>query len=135
MFEYKFNEKYKLLIWIPTVEINGHVAMEVATGIMQLEDERPPFDRFVDLTHLPGISIQALEMQKIVDLRNGYTGPKVKAAHFAPNTLGFGIGRSYQELMKGHNVQIEVFANLKSCANWLDVPQEILKSPSTVVAD
>jgi hypothetical protein len=59
-------------------------------------------------------------------LRQAYTGPKVKAAHYSPHTLGFGIGRLYQALMFDNNIEIEVFGNIGSCANWLGVPESAL---------
>ena len=132
MFEHTFNEEHNLLIWRPTVEIDVDVAILVATSIAEIEKSRPPFKRFVDLTGIQGISLRLTDLQKIVDLRVSYAGPEVKAGHYAPHTLGFGIGRMYQAMMLKTNVKIEVFANIESCANWLDVPQKILMPDQTL---
>ena len=89
MFEYTFNDECNLLIWKPTVQIDIDLAIEVARSISEIESQRPPFNRFIDLANTSGISLHVTEMEKITQLRQAYTGPKVKAAHYSPQ-----IGRA-----------------------------------------
>jgi hypothetical protein len=65
MFEYTFNDECNLLIWKPTVQIDIDLAIEVARSISEIESQRPPFNRFIDLTNTSGISLHVTEMEKL----------------------------------------------------------------------
>jgi hypothetical protein len=127
MIEYSFNEQYNLFIWKPRIVIDLELTIEVIEKLEDLETQRGAFNRFVDISDILGISLHSSDLVKIADRRAGYEGPVVKAAYFTPHALGIGVGRMLQSLLKNKQLKIEVFGNINSCANWLDVPQEILE--------
>ncbi len=126
MFAYTFNEEHKLLIWKQAVQIDIDFMNQWLAELEQLEAQRPPFNRFTDLSQVPGIKLNQADLQQIADRRKNYDGPPVRSVFYAPQPLGFGIGRMYQKLTAGDIISVEVFMNLQSCAHWLDVPQDIL---------
>ncbi len=130
MIEYSFNEQYNLFIWKPKVVIDLQLLLEAISTTEELKAQRGAFNRFVNISDILGISLHAPDLEDIARRRSAYDGPVVKAAYFTPHALSIGIGRMLQSLIKNKQLKIEVFGNIQSCANWLDVPQEILEAKS-----
>jgi len=132
MFQYTMDEEHNLLLWKQAVTIDLNFMMEWAIEIAKLEKTRPPFNRFADLSDLLGISIQTSGLKQVAQQRELYSGTQVKFAMLARNPVSFGVSRMYQSIREGKGVDIEVFANVESCANWLDVPISILELDASV---
>ena len=127
MFTYTFDEQYNLLLWKQAVTIDLDFMMEWAVEIANIENARPPFNRFADLSDLLGITIPFKGLRQVAKHRESYQGTRVKFAMFAPSSLSFGVSRMYQTMREDKGVNIEVIANLDSCADWLDVPKSVLE--------
>jgi len=127
MFTYSFNEEHHLMLWKQAVELNVDLMTQWMAELDRIEKQRPPFNRFVNLAEVTGISLKLSDLRHIAEVRSAYTGPKVKSAFYCPEPLGFGIGRMYQAITMDRRIQVEVFMNLESCAHWLDVPKQVLE--------
>jgi hypothetical protein len=126
MFEYTMNDQYSLMLWRQAITISMEFMDELITELHRIEKIHPPFNRFVDLTDALGIELHFRDLRRISEMRREYQGPPVKSAFYSSHPLGFGIGRMYEVLMQGKNVEVNVFDDLNECADWLEVPVEVL---------
>lgn len=118
----------RLVSWHPSGLLDLTLAERVLRFVEAQEQScSEPFDRFADLSGLDAIHLSFAEVEDLTESRiASYPGPKVKTAILAVNLLAFGIARMYEQLMRRSPMEVGVFSKLRSAAEWLNVPVEIL---------
>ena len=87
------------------------------------------FNRFCDLNRLEGISLLTGDILKLANRRRTFNPNNihVKSAFLAADTLAFGIARMYEQLLNSPRIEICVFSELQTAAEWLAVRADCLK--------
>jgi len=87
------------------------------------------FHRFCDLTTLDGINLSTSDVLALADRRRAFNPNyvSVKSAFLATDPLAFGIARMYEQLLKSPRIEVSVFNELETAAEWLGVKPDQLK--------
>ncbi len=113
----------------PTGILDARMAEEVIE-IIEIKEVsmETGFNRFCDLTHLDGIRLSSIEVQKLAERRSAYNPNdfRVKSAFLATDPLSFGIARMYEQLLHSPRIEVRVWADMQSAADWLGVEMSIL---------
>jgi len=120
-----------LLIWRPT----GQIQIEKIQDFVKFLEEsftmnNPDFMRFIDLSHIEGISVNYEELYGIAADRRDYANKKfediVKLAFYVTNALSFGMARMYENMLDSEAFTIGIYYSLKEVADFLDVDISLL---------
>jgi hypothetical protein len=126
----QFNNNYQLSIWRPKGILTLKEIIQELEGFVELEMTKPPFDRFANLSEADFSQIKYADIRQIYLLRKAvYTGLPVKSVFYVKTDLQFGIARIYQTLMEETPIRVEIFKNIAECAQYLNVPIEIILPP------
>ena len=87
------------------------------------------FNRFCDLTRLEGIQLSSDDVSELANRRRAFNPNevRVKSAFLASSPLAFGAARMYEQLLNSSRIEVRVFSDLESAADWLAVNPEKLK--------
>ena len=87
------------------------------------------FNRFCDLTRLEGIQLSSEDVLKLANRRRAFNPNDiwVKTAFLATSPLAFGVARLYEQLLNSSRIEVRVFSDLESAADWLAVNPDKLK--------
>jgi hypothetical protein len=125
----EFQSEHRLFICRPEV-VDDCSAREVLHFLLALEEVAEPFDRLADLTHATEISLSSAAIRDYAETRlNNLT-------HLAPFRAAIltgcfdseATGNLYATLMKGSKVEVCVFRNTSSAAEWLGVPEAAVRA-------
>lgn len=126
----RYHPAYHLVTWHPRGVFDDRLADRVVKFLELCEQiEGASFHRFTDMTAISRINLGIDHVFHIARLRRGYRGRPVKSAVYAVRLLSIAIARMYQDLMHGGLIQIEVFRDRTTAAEWLGVPANILAPP------
>jgi hypothetical protein len=125
-----FHAEHRLITWFPTGVLDDARADRVVEFLENAEKlEGKPFHRYTDMTGYTRIQLGLDHIVRLARRRRRYTGPAVRSAFYAVRLLSLTIARMYEELMVGSKIQICTFADRALAANWLGVPEAVLKPP------
>lgn len=95
--------------------------------IKELESETG-FNRFCDLTRLGEIHLTPVDVIHMADRRRAFNPNEVhvKSAFLAPEPLAFGIASMYGQLLDSKRIEVRVWTDIQSAADWLGVKRESL---------
>jgi len=120
---------HDLVAWQPQGVLDDSLLDEIAEWLCTIDEVSPPLRRFVDLSRLTMVAVRTSHVFEFARKRTerfaGMT--PVKSALFSKDWVGFGIGRMYENLMRGTPIDVRTFRDRVTAAIWLDVPVEILK--------
>jgi hypothetical protein len=104
--------------------------MEMLNFLLALEGVAEPFNRVADLTHAAEISLSSAAIQKYAErrLRNLAHLAPFRAAIIAPTPEGEAAGHLYATLVEGSKVEVGVFSDASSAAEWLGVPEAAVRA-------
>jgi hypothetical protein len=87
------------------------------------------FNRFCDLTRLKGINLLTDDILKLADRRRTFNPNyiRVKSAFLTVDTLSFGIAHMYEQLLKSPRIELRIFSDVQTAAEWLAVSSDNLK--------
>jgi hypothetical protein len=87
------------------------------------------FNRFCDLTRLEGIQLSSDDVLELANRRRAFNPNdiRVKSAFFATSPLAFGVARLYEQLLNSPRIEVRVFSDIESAADWLAVHPDKLK--------
>jgi hypothetical protein len=87
------------------------------------------FNRFCDLTRLEGIQLSSDDVSELASRRRAFNPNdiRVKSAFFANSPLAFGVARLYEQLLNSPRIEVRVFSDVESAADWLAVHPDKLK--------
>ena len=96
--------------------------------IKELETETG-FNRFSDLTYLEGIHLSSADVLRLATRRREFNpnGIRVKSGFLATDPLVAGIAHMYEQLLDSPRIEVRVFGDMQSAAEWLGVKVDSLK--------
>jgi hypothetical protein len=125
-----FPRTWRLLTWYPRGVLNEAFVDQVIEFIeMEERIQEAPFDRYADLSGLTHIRIGIDNTIHTARRRRKVKQP-VKSALFADNPMSFGVVHSYELLMYDAMIEVRVFKERRTAAQWLEVPLKTLECPS-----
>jgi hypothetical protein len=88
-----------------------------------------PFNRLLDLTGVTQIYLTGADIHTYANARREATArlPASRTAIIAHDSTET-VGQLYGILMKGSKIQVRTFENASSAADWLGVPETIVRS-------
>lgn len=116
---------HHLAICRPEGRFDAQIAEWLLIYLMALEESEPqPFNRLLDLTHLVEIRLNGSEVCEIAQARLLATAklPPFRTAILAASPFAYSIARLYEDLMDGSWIEVGVFRDATSAAQWLRVP-------------
>ena len=124
----RYYKAHRLVAWQPIGTLNDKLLDDILKWILMLEKVALPLKRFVDLSRLTTISLQAEHVFKFSRKRTEkYSARRpVQSAVFCDNEVGFAIGHLYETLMEGSLIKVRAFRERDGAARWLKVPAAIL---------
>ena len=124
----RYHADCKLVTWTPLGTLDDELADRIV-DFMESEEKivGEPFDRFTDLSRLNRMNLSLDHVFELAKRRKkGYHGPKVKSAFYAVRLISITIARMYQELMQESEIEVGVFRDRATAAEWLGVSPERL---------
>jgi hypothetical protein len=124
----RYYPQARLATWHLRGVLNDALADQLVEFI-ELQDRVAgmPFDRFTDFTGLTEIRLKAGHVFRLAEqLGKGHVGQPVKSAFYSDQTVGLGIARMYEELMRNAASYVRAFRDIGAAAQWLGVPLETL---------
>lgn len=123
----QYNSKYNISIWTPNGILTLDGIVKELNEFIELEKNKPPFNRFSNLTEADFSQIKYEDVRQIYLLRRAeYKSVPVKSVFLVKTDLQFGIARIYQTLMADTPINVEIFKTPFECANHLNVPLEVI---------
>jgi hypothetical protein len=119
-----------LMVMRPGGTLGARTSEKIIDLVEIKEDQvETGFNRFCDLTHLDGIRLSSIEIYKLAERRRAYNPNDihVKSAFLATDPLAFGIARMYEQLLRSPRIEVRVWTDMQSAADWLDVDIEKLR--------
>ena len=122
----RFHRDWQLFTWHPRDVLDDELADEILCVIEseELFYDRP-FNRYTDFSQLDSIRLKIGHAFNIAERRRDVL-QDVKSAFFATTTVGLGVARLYEALMKDAHIQVRAFSDRAAAAEWLAVPPSIL---------
>lgn len=125
----KFHAAYRLLTWHPQGVLDSDMLNAIIAFIEYKEqDMEEPFNRFTDLSHVTAIDLDfEFVVRASMHRRKAYAGNKpVKSAIYSTTSNSTHLSKVHSILNKYTPLEVAVFSDLASSAEWLGVQQEIL---------
>jgi len=128
-----FNSKHRLGICRPCGIIDEYFIFQLLNFLFALEEVAEPFNRVLDLTLATDIPLTTPELHQYADARRQATAHllQFRTAIIAPGPHAEAFARLYAMLMKDSKIEIGIFANASSAAEWLRVPEDVVRSQSS----
>ena len=125
----QYDEALNLAICRPEGVFEKYSADEILSFLQEMETALPtPFNRWLDLKGLLEIRLTGTDLFRIAKKRRSSAEkiPACRCAIFAPSLLTYAIAKIYEDLMEGSNIQVGVFDEVKTTAEWLGLPESAL---------
>jgi len=123
----RYHPEARLLTLHPRGTFDDTLADEILAMLEAAETvENVSFHRYTDLSGLTDIRLKIGHVFEIAEHRRA-AGEPVRSAFFADTTVGFGIARLYEELMRGAAIYVRAFRDRQVAAEWLGVPVQLLQ--------
>ena len=128
----EYNSEHRLAICRPSGVLDGEFTGQLLSFLIAVEEEpsQHPFNRLLDLAAIEGVRLTASELFQYSKGRRDATDhlPHFRTAIVAPNALANGVARMYEVLMQGSKIQVSVFWESRTAADWLGVPENVAAS-------
>jgi hypothetical protein len=81
------------------------------------------FDRFVDLSQLEQVQLNATEIRYVAESVKTMEkdGPSIRAAIYAPTEKSYAMSRIYVSFAERNNAEVQVFRAVEEACEWLGV--------------
>jgi hypothetical protein len=126
----EFNSEHRLVITRLQGVADDRSARELLNFLLALEEVAEPFNRVADLTLATDISLSTEAIREYAErrlLNLAHLAP-FRAAIIAPGPDSQAAGHLYATLMKGSKVEVGVFRDASSAAEWLGVSEAALRA-------
>jgi len=118
--------KWHLVTWHPRGVLDDALADQIVAFIeMEERIQAAPFDRYVDLSALMRVQLEAGHVFDIAKRRHRAT-ERVKSALWTDNILTVSLAYMFETFMASATIKVRAFREQKDAAEWLEVPIEIL---------
>jgi hypothetical protein len=130
MLNIEFYSEHRLLITRPDGVIDDHCARDLLHFLLALEEVAEPFNRVTDMTHATDISLSTAGIQEYAEtrLQNITHLAPYRGAIIALTPDSQAMGNLFATLVKGSKIEVKVFPNASSAAEWLGVPEAIVRA-------
>jgi hypothetical protein len=127
-----FDSKHRLVICRPYGIIDDYFAIQLLNFLLALEEVSEPFNRLLDLTFVTAIPLSSRKIQEYAEGRRQATAhlAPFHTAIIAPRPEAQAAARLYATLVTGSKIQADVFPDVSSAAQWLNLPEEALRPPT-----
>ena len=131
-----YAESDNLIIWRPTGTLNTTKIREFINFLNRIsKDKDPHFSRFIDLSHISGISVSYKDLFPIAKQRNAYynrnvTRP-VKMAFLSKNPLTYGMARMYIMLANDPHIEVNIYKTVEEVSEFLGVDISVISPHKT----
>jgi hypothetical protein len=124
-----YDAGHRLIAWHPHDVLNDELLDEILAWLREVEKGSPPFNRFIDFTHVTKMALQIGHLFTVAQERaEKYRAiAPIKTAFYCDTLAGFGTAHLYEMLMKNTSIEARTFQDLAEAAGWLNVPEEILR--------
>jgi hypothetical protein len=124
---------HDLVAWRPEGFLEDELLDAIGRWLYATERALPSFQRFIDLTRITNVAVRTSHVFDFAQKRTEKFGGlrPVKSAVFSEDWVGFGIARMYESLMEGAPIEVRAFRDRAKAAEWLGVPEEVLKLQDT----
>ena len=124
----RYYAAHRLAAWQPIGTLDDKLLDHIMDWLLIVEKVALPLKRFVDLSRLTTISLQAAHVFKFSRKRIAtYSARRpVRSAVFCETEVGFSIARLYETLMEESPIKVRAFRERADAARWLKVPANIL---------
>ena len=129
MFDVYVIDTAALMVGRPSGTLDAHAAERIIDFVEIKEEQlESGFHRFCDLTRLDSINLSSQDLGKLAARRRAFNpnAVRVKSAFLASHPLASGIAHMYQQLLQSPRIEVHVFADINSAAEWLVVKPELL---------
>ena len=120
-----FKSEYRLAICRPQGILDARFAAQLLR-FLQTQEEPPSeaFDRVLDLTHVTEVQLSSKEIWGYASSRRDATAhlPPVRTAIITSGTAET-VALVYASLMKDSRIEVRIFDDADSAADWLSVPR------------
>ena len=125
----RHDASHRLIAWQPHGVLDDKLLDETLAWILDVEKGSQPFNRFIDFTHVTKMALQIGHLFTAARQRaEKYRGvAPIKAAFYCDTLAALGTAHLYETLMKDTSIQARAFENLAEAAEWLGVPEKILR--------
>jgi hypothetical protein len=127
----EFDPTYRLAICRPAGVFGPEQAAQLLYFLLALEDSNPgPFKRLLDLTGVTEIRLSTPEIFGFAKMRQQATAslPPLRTAVIAADQTTEEMALTYATIMEDSNIQVAIFHDTKSAADWLSVPEAAIHS-------
>lgn len=126
-----FSATDQLVIWRPIGILKTEKILEFIKFLNSYGEKHDPhFNRFIDLTHISGISVQYKDLYPIAEQRKKYftakLTDKVKMVFLVDNPVTYGMARMYQTLTSNPQLNVIILKNIEEVSNFLGVPVSVI---------
>ena len=124
----EFKSEHRLVISRPRGVADDRSARALLDFLLALEEVAEPFNRVADMTLATEFFISTAAIKEYAERRRqnlDHLAP-FRAAIIAPSPDSQAAGHLYATLMKGSKVDVGVFPDAASAAQWLGVPEDAL---------
>lgn len=121
-----FNPTYRLAICRSEEVFGGEHTEQLLNFLLPFESSNPePFNRLLDLTLVTEIRISGPAIYEYARARRKATAnlPPFRTAIIAPDPSAEEVALIYATLMDGSRIQVGIFRDITSAADWLCVPE------------
>ena len=128
----EFHEDIRLLVWRPRGLLDEASVNKVISALGGLEAARKdPFDRFADTLGADDVDLNFRYVIHVSLYRRlTYAGrPPVKSAILATESTIIHYAKLHALMTQGSPINVRIFNNRDSVAEWLEVPIERLIAP------
>jgi hypothetical protein len=123
--EVDFISEHRLAVCRPRGIVDEYFAVQLLNFLFALEEVADPFNRLLDLTFAAGITLSSKKIQEFAEARCQATAhrPPFRTAIIAGCPETEAVARLYATLVKGSKIEVGIFEDASSAANWLNVPE------------
>jgi hypothetical protein len=127
-----YHHEHRLLICRPRGFFYLDFALQLLNFLLALEEVSNPFNRLLDLALVTGIPLSSQKIQEYAEGRRQATAHRApfRTAVIAPSPEAEAAARLYAMLVKGSKIEVGIFSNAALAAQWLDLPEDVLRSPA-----
>src|ERR1051326_1437833 len=127
-----FNSEHQLVVCRPHGIIDEYFAIQLLNFLLALEEVSEPFNRLLDLTFVTAILLGSGKIKEYAEARSQATAhlAPFRTAVIAPGPETEAAARLYATLVAGSKIHVNVFPNASSAAQWLNLPEQVLRSPA-----
>jgi len=126
-----FDPTYRLAICRPVGLFGDDHVEQLLSYLLALEDSNPsPFNRLLDLTRVTEIRLSSPTISGYAKARQQATTnlPPFRTAIIAPDPGAEELALTYAKMMDGSKIQVGIFPDTNSAADWLCVPEAAVHS-------